>query len=248
MTKYSLNVTTEIRCVTQAKTLRENGMKNDQVEIINNLLASRAKLPHSDAPVAKCDEEGGCGVTGFIANIPVSGRHIYEPSVQMHNRGNGKGGGIAAVGLSAESLGVSQEILEDHYLLQVAFLEPACQKELEETCINPFLNIHSSSMIDTIDDYTEIGLEVKPPDVCRYFVRVKDDVLDAFIKEHKLEKMERRKAEDEFISQNTYMLNEKYYASLGDKQAFVLSHGRNIMILKVVGFAEQATQYYKLDD
>ncbi len=223
-------------------------MKNDQVEIINNLLASRARLPHSDAPVAKCDEEGGCGVTGFIANIPVSGRHIYEPSVQMHNRGNGKGGGIAAVGLSAESLGVSQEILEDHYLLQVAFLESACLNELEDTCITPFLNVHSSSMIDTIDDYTEIGLEVKPPDVCRYFVRVKDDVLDAFIKEHKLEKMERRKAEDEFISQNTYMLNEKYYASLGDKKAFVLSHGRNIMILKVVGFAEQATQYYKLED
>jgi len=32
----------------------------------------------------------------------------------MHNRGNGKGGGIAAVGLSAEDLGVPQDILEDH--------------------------------------------------------------------------------------------------------------------------------------
>ncbi len=223
-------------------------MITDQLEIRNNLLASRAKLPHSDAPVAKCDEEGGCGVTGFIANIPVSGRHIYEPSVQMHNRGNGKGGGIAAVGLSAENLGVSQEILEDHYLLQVAFLEPECQKELETTCITPFLNVHSSELIDTIDDYTAIGLEVKPPDVCRYFVRVKDEVLDSFIKENKLEKMDKRKAEDEFISQNTYRLNEKYYASLGDKKAFVLSHGRNIMILKVVGYAEQATQYYKLED
>lgn len=223
-------------------------MKNDQQEIINNLLASRKKLPHSDAPIAKCDEEGGCGVTGFIANIPVSGRHIYEPSVQMHNRGNGKGGGIAAVGLSAESLGVSQEILEDHYLLQVAYLEPDCKEELEAACITPFLDVHSSGMIDTIDDFTEIGLEVKPPDVCRYFVRVKENVLDDFIKTHKLEKMERRKAEDEFVSQNTYHLNEKYYASLGDKQAFVMSHGRNIMILKVVGYAEQVTQYYKLED
>ncbi len=35
-------------------------------------------------------EEGGCGVTGFACSIPVSGRHIFEPSVQMHNRGNGK--------------------------------------------------------------------------------------------------------------------------------------------------------------
>ena len=53
-------------------------------------------------------EEGGCGVTGFVSNIPVSGRHIFEPSVQMHNRGNGKGGGLAAVGLTPEKLGVSQ--------------------------------------------------------------------------------------------------------------------------------------------
>ncbi|MCK7491396.1 MAG: hypothetical protein MZW92_06560 [Comamonadaceae bacterium] len=36
--------------------------------------------------------------------------------------------------------------------------------------------------------------------------------------------------------------------SLGEKQAFVLSHGRNMMILKIVGYAEQVVQYYKLED
>ena len=72
-------------------------------------------------------EEGGCGVTGFACNIPVSGRHIFEPSVQMHNRGNGKGGGIAAVGLEANKLGVDQETLDKDFLLQVALLDPAVQ-------------------------------------------------------------------------------------------------------------------------
>src|SRR5512147_1395151 len=67
-------------------------------------------------------EEGGCGVTGFACSIPVSGRHIFEPSVQMHNRGNGKGGGLAAVGLSPLTLGVTQEILDTHYMLQVGLL------------------------------------------------------------------------------------------------------------------------------
>ena len=47
----------------------------------------------------KSAEEGGCGVVGFAATVPVRGRHIFEPSIQMHNRGNGKGGGIAAAGL-----------------------------------------------------------------------------------------------------------------------------------------------------
>ena len=36
--------------------------------------------------------------------------------------------------------------------------------------------------------------------------------------------------------------------SLGDKQAFVLSQGRNMLILKIVGYAEQIVTYYKLED
>ena len=42
------------------------------------------------------------------STIPVGGRHIHEPSKQMHNRGNGKGGGIAAGGLVPEEMGVSR--------------------------------------------------------------------------------------------------------------------------------------------
>ncbi len=223
-------------------------MKRNSVETIDRILASRAALPHIDVPVNKCDEEGGCGVTGFISSIPVRGRHIYEPSVQMHNRGNGKGGGIAAVGLSAADLGVTQEILDDHYLLQVAYIDPASRPDVEATCIAPLMDIHKAEVIPMIDDYRDIGLEVKPPDVWRYFVRVKKDALARFIDETGLGDLDARKAEDEFMFQNTIRLNQKYYASLGEKQAFVMSHGRNVMILKIVGYAEQVTQYYCLED
>ena len=57
------------------------------------------KASNYSSPIRKEAEEGGCGVVGFCCSEPVPGRHIYEPSRQMHNRGNGKGGGIAAVGL-----------------------------------------------------------------------------------------------------------------------------------------------------
>ncbi len=217
-------------------------------KIINNILASRGRLPNLKTPVNKCDEEGGCGVTGFMASIPIAGKHIYEPSVQMHNRGNGKGGGIAAVGLSAQDLGVPKDVLEDHYLLQVAYLDEESITQVESTNINPLFDIYQCEKIPTIDDYTTIGLEVKPPDVWRYFVRVKPDVLEKFIRYNKLYEMDKRKAEDEFVFQNSTRLNQTYYASLGEKQAFVMSHARNVMILKVVGYAEQATQYYCLDD
>jgi hypothetical protein len=55
-------------------------------------------------------------------------------------------------------------------------------------------------------------------------------------------------AEKEFIYQNTYQLNLSLYSALGEKKAFVLSHGRNMMILKIVGYAEQVAQYYKLEN
>ncbi|WP_299982245.1 hypothetical protein, partial [Desulfobacula sp.] len=162
--------------------------------------------------------------------------------------GNGKGGGIAAVGLSPSDLGVPKDVLEDHYLLQVAYLDEDAILKVESTNINPMFDIYKSEKISTIDDYRTIGLEVKPPDVWRYFVRVKPDVLEKFIQYNNFYEMDKRKAEDEFVFQNSTRLNQTYYASLGEKQAFVLSHARNVMILKVVGYAEQATQYYCLDD
>ena len=199
--------------------------------------------------IHKSEDEGGCGVVGFASTIPVKGKHIFEPSVQMHNRGNGKGGGIAAVGLSYEDLGVSESILKNDYLLQIALLDPEARIEIEAEFITPLMDVDKSERIPTISDYRTIeGLETKPPDVWRYFVRIKADVLDRFISETELEDMDRRRAEDEFIYQNSFKINTKFYASLGDKRAFVLSHGRNMMILKIVGYAENIVRYYKLED
>jgi len=222
-------------------------VKNEQIE---RLLEAKKKLIEGfdlQVLVRKGEEEGGCGVVGFCCTEPVPGKHIYEPSKQMHNRGNGKGGGIAAVGLVPEQLGVSREILEDHYMLHIAFLESGIKEAVEDRFITPHFDIAASRMLDTVDDWKTIpGLEVKPPDVCRYFVRVKADVLDRFILENRLQDLVRREVEDEYIDQNSFKLNEMFYAATGDKRAFVLSHGRNIMILKVVGFAEAIVDYYKV--
>jgi glutamate synthase domain-containing protein 1/glutamate synthase domain-containing protein 3 len=194
-------------------------------------------------------EEGGCGVTGFACNIPVSGKHIFEPSVQMHNRGNGKGGGLAAVGLVAEKLGVDQKTLDEDFLLQVALLDETVLPELEARFIKPLFRIDHEAFIDSIEDYRDIkGLDVKPPQVKRYFVRVKPEALEAFQKTRNLEMLPKDKAEEECIYQNTYQLNLALYSALGDKKAFVLSHGRNMMILKIVGYAEQVAQYYQLEN
>jgi glutamate synthase domain-containing protein 1/glutamate synthase domain-containing protein 3 len=205
--------------------------------------------PFPSGRVYKADEEGGCGVTGFACSIPVAGRHIFQPSVQMHNRGNGKGGGIAAVGLDAGTLGVSQQILDDDYLIQIAYLDAEARATVEARFIAEVFRVEHARRQPTIGDWRDLpGLMVKPPEVWQYFVRVKPEVLQHFIQKHKLYHVPGRKVEDEFVAQNCYKLNETYYASLGEKKAFVLSQGRNLMILKIVGYAEEAALYYDLLD
>jgi glutamate synthase domain-containing protein 1/glutamate synthase domain-containing protein 3 len=221
-------------------------------ERVKRLLSSRQRLVvELGVPplVYKGEEEGGCGVVGFCCTEPVSAKNIYEPSRQMHNRGNGKGGGIAALGFVPEQLGVSRAVLDESNMLHIAFLDTAIRQELERKYILPYFEVDSSARLDTFEDWTSVpDLEVKPPDVWRYFVRVKKDVLDAFISKTGLEKLIRDDVESEFINQNTVRLNHEFYASLGEKKAFVLSYGKNIMILKVVGYAEAITRYYKIED
>jgi len=193
-------------------------------------------------------EEGGCGVVGFCASVPVRGRHIFEPSIQMHNRGNGKGGGIAAACLLPEQMGVDAETLRQDYILQVALLDDTVQREVEETYITPYLRVDHQENVKPACDYRDLGLEVRPPDVARYFVRVKDSAINDFRRETGLADAADRVVEDEFIYRNSARLNQKFYASLGDKRAFVLSHARNLLILKIVGYAENVVKYYGMDD
>lgn len=214
------------------------------------IISSRADLISGLEPsmgkIRKEAEEGGCGVVGFTTNVKVPGRHIFQPSIQMHNRGNGKGGGIAAAGLEASYFGVTQEMLDACYLLQIAYLDSGVMNELERDFILPFLEVFHSSTTPVIDDYRDLGLVTRPPDVKRYFVRVKPDVLRAF--SANLPGLKSRQAEDEFIWQNSFKINRRFYASLGEKKAFVLSHARNLVILKIVGYAEHVVQYYRMEN
>jgi len=219
-------------------------------DFAKNILSSRKKNISGLNPQDFSDEslvqEGGCGVVGFASSIPVSGRHIFEPSFQMRNRGNGKGGGIAAAGLVPEQLGVDAKTLRDDYILQIALLDSNAASEAEKF-ISKNLSIDHMEKLSHVDDHREVGLEVCPPDVTRYFVRVKDEKLNKFAEENNLDMAPVRIVEDEFIYQNSFNFNTKFYAALGEKRAFVLSHARNLVIFKIVGYAEQVVQYYGLE-
>jgi glutamate synthase domain-containing protein 1/glutamate synthase domain-containing protein 3 len=217
----------------------------------DQILQSRREMIADLPAINRSDDaaEGGCGVLGFAANLPVAGRHVLAASRQMHNRGNGKGGGIAMAGLDPAQAGVDSQTLRTHYLLQIAFLDPKARGEVEAHYLEKFFDIAQSYRLQTIDNFREIpGLEVEPPDVWRYFVRVNPNTLDEFAQRKDLAALETRALEEEFMYQNSFRLNRQYYASLGEKRAFVLSHGRNLSVLKIVGYAEDVVEYYCLRD
>ena len=221
-------------------------MKNkDRIRLIE----SRKNLlpPHNN--LKKLAMEGGCGVVGLACNEKIAGKYIMQSLIQMHNRGNSKGGGIAVFGLNPDQLGVSQKILEEDYLIQIAYLDSSVRKQVEKEFIFSNLQVDTHYQLPALKDYRNVkGLDIQPPEVWRYFSRVKEKALNQFISKNNLDTLERSKAEDEFIYQNTYKLNKKFYSSLGVKRAFVLSHGRNMLILKIVGYAEQAMEYYQVEN
>src|SRR5205807_5866092 len=163
------------------------------------IIDSRRSLPVDRVQVGKQEAEGGCGVVGLASNAPLEGKYLLQSLVQMRNRGNGKGGGIAAVGLVPEQLGVSKKILEEDYILQVAYLDKSVRKQVEDEHIQPFFVVDHEARVEAVDDYHSIsGLEVEPPEVYRYFVRIRRDVLADFARKNGLDGLRENEIENEF--------------------------------------------------
>src|SRR3989442_2264215 len=163
------------------------------------IIDSRRSLPLDGIQVGKQEAEGGCGVVGLACNVPLEGKYLLQSLVQMRNRGNGKGGGIAAVGLVPEQLCVSKKILEEDYILQAAYLDKTVRKSVEAEHIRPFFVVDYEARVDAVDDYRSIpGLVVEPPEVYRYFVRIKRDIFGDFARKNGLVSLKDDEVEDEF--------------------------------------------------
>jgi glutamate synthase domain-containing protein 1/glutamate synthase domain-containing protein 3 len=202
------------------------------------IIRSRRELISGMSPGARRTLEGGCGVIGIIGTEPLAGRYIIRSCEQMRNRGNGKGGGVAAAGLF--------EGYKNHYAIHIAYLDEAVRGELEDEFLLHKFDIAQAEKQQSLEDHREAGLEVRPPAVWRYFARAKRAPLEAFATSNGIQ--DEASAEDEFVYQNSFQLNYRYYAASQPPRAFVLSHGRDLMILKAVGFAEQVCRFYRLEE
>ena len=210
-------------------------------DLAETIIRSRDDLPvrRPTADIRSQEAEGGCGVIGLASSRPIKGKYLITPCAQMCNRGNGKGGGVAVAGCFPH--------YADHFAVQVGYLDLNARRDIEQKYLFPVFDIAQIEEQPFVEDYREFPrLDIEPPRVVRYFSRVKADVLDRFASEHGF--TDQRAAEEEFVFQNSFRLNKEFYGDREDKQGFVLSHGRNMMILKAVGYAEDIAEYYRLHD
>lgn len=224
-----------------------NSNRRPLQETVERLRASRGHLPRPAAgqgSLQKEAAEGGCGVIGIASSEAIAGRHLLRSLRQMRNRGNGKGGGAALAGLDPDQFGVDQQVLRESYLLAIAYLDPTSRASVEASHIRPafeIIHVHEFPR-EELD-----RLETPPPLVAAYFVRPHQKPVDEFASRAGLEDSPRSVVEDEFVYQNSYALNHQYYASLGEQQAFVLSHGKDLLALKMVGYGDDVIETYALE-
>ncbi len=220
----------------------------NQREIAERLIVSRKGLRgelEPSRPARKAEAEGGCGVIGIASSVPIPGRHLLQSLVQMRNRGNGKGGGVALVGLDPAAFGVTAEVLRDDYIVNVAYLDPTARADVERTHIEPVFEV---DRVHRFGRGALPGVEIEPPEALAYFVRPRAEALAAFAGERGLSGLPPDVVADELVYQNTYRLNRAFYASLGEKRAFVLSHGKDLLVLKMVGYGDDLVRAYSLED
>jgi len=226
-------------------------MKAARRDRVDGILKSRFALrPDRPALQASHDDtaEGGCGVIGIACSDQIEGRHLLASLEQMRNRGNGKGGGIAAAGLVPEQFGVSRDVLENDYLLAVGYLDRGSRAEVEATHIETLFQVdHVHTLLSASEGGEAAELDVQPPDVVIYFCRVRPEAVDAFVSENELHSTD-AEIEDEIVYQNSVRLNQSYYASEGESKAFVLSHGKNLLVAKMVGYGGDVIRHYQLED
>jgi glutamate synthase domain-containing protein 1/glutamate synthase domain-containing protein 3 len=218
-------------------------------DLADALIASAARLRPPDAAPGrhKIEAEGGCGVVGVASSVPVPGRALLGALEQMRNRGNGKGGGIAAVGLDAAWLGVPNQAVADDYLLAIAYLDPSARADVEAQFVTPRFIVDHVVEIPARQDRAP-DPAIRHPDVTAYLARVRPEARERFATEHGLEGADAEVVEDELVYQNSVRLNQAFYSSEGEKRAFVLSHGKDLLVLKLVAHGDDVVRVYGLED
>ncbi len=166
-------------------------------------------------------DQSGCAISGIMNEdgSRISGEAIITSIENMHDRGNGLGGGFAAYGIYPD--------LPDHYAFHVMYDNDAA-REKTERYLADFFDVEKSEMIPTAN----LAIIRRRPLLVRYFVRPKDEVSQ---RHYDL-------TEDDIVVSNVMYINADIDG------AFVFSSGKNMGCFKGVGYPEDIGRFYRLEE
>ncbi|MCI0693373.1 glutamate synthase-related protein [candidate division KSB1 bacterium] len=180
---------------------KQKAKSKEQKETLTTDFGLRTERPRTEKEKYEDREVDACGVVSFACTKPAPVYSIQTACQRMHNRGNGRGGGVLALG------GMFPRVNKDKYAMQVNVLcaeekrqaltaeivekyfgdlqifdrngQPIAQSpDKLEIFRNPRLQKYGGDIT-----WEEAGLAVDPGDIFRFFVRVKPAALMQFAKD-----------------------------------------------------------------
>ena len=167
-----------------------------------------------DKVIAACGLFGAMDTTGRR----FSGSLVATAIANMHDRGNGLGGGFAGYGLYPD--------FKDSYCFHIMFLSKETRAEVEDFLRRSFRVHHGEEMP------TRRGARISaPPVIWRYFVDMLPDG-----------------DEPEPISEEDYIVDRVMRINTGIADAFVFSSGKDMGVFKGVGYPEDIAEHFRLEE
>jgi len=165
----------------------------------------------------------GCGIAGFINRdgALTPGSSIVDAIMLMKDRGNGLGSGFAAYGIYPD--------FKEYYALHMMYDDEQSRKNTEEF-LNRKLTIEQHGGLPTR------YIKKKRPEFFVYFVKPRPQSTkvegEYFSKED----------EDQFMVKLVMFINENIDG------AFVISSGKNMGVVKGVGFPDEIANFFRVDE
>ena len=158
-----------------------------------------------------------CSIFGMMDTTGrcFSGREVVRAIANMHDRGNGLGGGFAIYGLYPQ--------YADYYAFHIMYLSPEGKAEAE-CFLKERFHVVAAEEVPT----QETKAIVNPPLVWRYFLEVDPGACQG-------------KSPDDYVVDRVMEINT------GCKDSFVFSSGKNMAVLKGVGYPEEIAEYFCLE-
>jgi glutamate synthase domain-containing protein 1 len=183
---------------------------------------SRMNNPYGDDKVIEA-----CGLFGMMSTTgkTFDGTDAIKAITNMHDRGNGLGGGYAAYGIYPE--------FKDNYALHVMYMSREAKKQTEAFLPDNFKVVAAEEI-----PHDDSHAPPDPPILWRYFVSMPKNMGG--------DSEDASQGDGDPLARDNYVVQKVMEVNRRIDDAFIFSSGKNMGVFKGLGFPEQVGRFFKL--